>query len=251
MTTKTELQQNIKDAIQANPDSDDKEIARIVYSKNHPGEEYKKGSSPSPQYVAKIRGRISYESRAPEIEVTGEQIPEPPTTDAEPEPEEPPYTPESYTLPTEETPTKTTEPSLFEGEEIVRVGFDGVAAFTNWSGWKLDPKDATDKKFMQASARMMEKHAPGAISQFGDEIMFVVSAASSVGPRIRDYKKHLDSEKPIIPPLPSPIPTGPESKIPPTETPSPNPTETTKAIDEGPRSIGDDQFKRRLGGQLR
>lgn len=243
MTTKTELQQNIEDAILENKEADDKEIARIVFSKMHPGEEYKKGCSPSEQYVAKRRGRISYESQAPEIEVTGDQIPEPPTIEAETEAEIPFQIP-----PTEEKPPETAEPSLFNGKQIVKVSFDGIAAFAGWEGWKLDPKDEVDSQFIEASDRMITKYGPGFIEKWGDEVMFVISAGTTIGPRIRDYKKHLDEQKPkpekapgTVDPTPELNTTPAETKIAPSDTP----------LDDGPRSVGDDAFKKRVGGQLR
>jgi hypothetical protein len=247
MITKTELQQAIKDAILGNTTADDKEIARIVYSTKNPGKEYKKGCSPSPQYVAKIRGRLSIESAPPEVEVTGEPVPEPPTIEEESEAEP---TTETFEIPPPE-PETPEQPSLFDGKQIVKVGFDGIAAFAGWEGWKLDPKDEVDAQFIEASDRMITKYGPGFIEKWGDEVMFVISAGTTVGPRIRDYKKHLDEKKQKTQtPLPPEAPKGESphellqkqgKEAPPVE---------TSAIDEKPRSVGDDKLRARIGGKL-
>jgi hypothetical protein len=245
MTDKTDLQQAIEDAILGNQSADDKEIARIVYSTKNPGKEYKKGCSPSPQYVAKIRGRLSIESAPPEVEVTGEPVPEPPTIEEEPEaePEKPFEIPE-----TPPEPEKPEQPNLFNGKQIVKVGFDGIAAFAGWEGWKLDPKDEVDAQFIEASDRMITKYGPGFIDKWGDEVMFVISAGTTVGPRIRDYKKHLDEKKQSTkPPELAKPEESPEIAV--DKAPSPNP-ENPSALDEKPRSVGDDKLRARIGGKL-
>jgi hypothetical protein len=248
MTDKTDLQQAIEDAILGNQSADDKEIARIVYSTKHPGKEYKaKGCSPTAQYVSKVRGRLSIESAPPEVEVTGEAetVPEFPTIDEEPEPEP---SSESFEVPPSE-PEKPEQPSLFNGKQIVKVGFDGIAAFAGWEGWKLDPKDDTDAQFIEASDRMITKYGPGFIEKWGDEVMFVISAGTTVGPRIRDYKKHLDAQKTATS-APKIKKTPEETKILPAEATSPNPTENPSALDEKPRSVGDEKLRARIGGKL-
>jgi hypothetical protein len=168
-------------------------------------------------------------------------VPEPPTIEEEHEPEN------LLELPPPE-PEAPEQPSLFDGKQIVKVGFDGIAAFAGWEGWKLDPKDEVDAQFMEASDRMITKYGPGFIEKWGDEVMFVISAGTTVGPRIRDYKKHLDEKKQSTksPPLAKPE-ESPE--ISPDKAPSPNP-ETPSALDEKPKSIGDDKIRARLGGKL-
>ena len=252
MSTKTPLQQAIKDALRDHPTADDEEIARIAFSVIHPGEEYRK-SSPTPQYVSKIRGRVSLESQSPEVIVNPEEIPEPQTPEEQAAEE---TATEPFTLPGDEPKTETpTEPSLFDGKKIIKSGFDGLAAFTSWEGWKLDPKDDTDADFLDATERMIEKYAPGAIEQFGDELMFLVATATTIGPRVRDYRKHLDeATKKAIPAEyqvhPKAEDTAAASEIPPA-TPPPEATKPpAPAVDDTPRSVGDEAFKRRIGGHL-
>ena len=99
---------------------------------------------------------------------------------------------------------------------------------------------------------MIAKYAPGAIEEFGDEIMFLVATATTVGPRIRNYRKHLETETPKKEirqeeEKPAVNQTPEETKIPPVEAPP----ETGKfdKVDE-PKSIGGEKMAQRLGTKL-
>jgi hypothetical protein len=208
--------------------------------------------------VARRRGHLAQETRSPEVEVN---VPEPEKVNTG---EEAPVSPELQEQidqelrmqgpgETEEGEWKKkpeAEPSLFDGERIVKAGFDGIAAFTSWEGWKLDPKDPADKDFLEAADRMITKHAPQAVGEYGDELMFAVSTIGAIGPRIKGYRAYLEAEKPKPPPKPIAAEpakvdqTPAASEIPPVTAPPETGPLSTKT--EEPKSIGGDKMLRRL-----
>ena len=74
MSELTPLQADIFEVLKQHPGKDDKDIAKMVWSKNHPGEPYE-GKEPSKAYVGKVRGRFKTETQAPSFEI--EHVEEP------------------------------------------------------------------------------------------------------------------------------------------------------------------------------
>ena len=195
-STLTPLQQDINDAIEKNPSSDDRTIAQIVFLKNHPGEKWE-GKDPSFQYVMKLRKRIAILSRPPEIKVEKEkpvEIPEIPE-----EEKEKPIS-EQFAPPLEEVEEKPQVEGL-EPEDvsfIVTFTFDKIAEWTNYQGWRLDPKNRNDQRFLDLTAKMIDKYSPQILSEYFLEFMFCYTAIMTIAPKVKGYMDQRKKKEPII-----------------------------------------------------
>jgi len=197
----TPLQQAIKDAIDQHPNQDDEWIARYVYSQQtgEPMETWE-GRGPSTTYVAERRRKEEADAQPPIVEV------EMPSFLFEPEQEtdeDEDYDPLAYIEELdEEEPAEPEKPvtramadtmyTVTEDDALTLIGlpFNKLAKYTGYDGWRLDPRDPDDAKFIQLSHKMGHKYLPDVLANYGLEIMWTITALGFFGDRIVGYRQY-------------------------------------------------------------
>lgn len=235
MTKKlTPLQADIKEALEQHPDEDDEQIARRVWSKNHPGEPYP-NKEPSVVYVSGRRAVHSQEKpAAPSFNV---ELPTDffniPDEDDEPDEEADEFDPFNI-LSDEDTDEPTTPPPLLDVDSediefLVQYPFIILGKTTGWAGWELDPRDKADAKFIKVSAKMAEKYAPDILARYGLEVMFTVSALGFGATRIKGYREYRESQASAVQQAQSQQPAKPAQ---PKDEPAPEENSPSEAVDQ-------------------
>jgi len=220
----TPLQAVIKETIEEHPILDDKEIARLVFDKRYPDEEYQ-GKDPSHTYVGKIRRRLEIIGKPPEFHV---EEPEEPTDYGEyeiEEPEEPeiPFT-DDFEPPEFEEPV--TPPEFTEGftlddtEFILCFTFDKFADWTGYEGWRFSTDaqgrliDKNERRFAGLTHRMMEKYVPDLLEEYFMEFMFCYTGIMIVGSKTKGYLEWRKRNEPAIKKVESTVVENPPEEVP-------------------------------------
>ena len=180
----TPLQRQIYEVMRENPDMPDEMIAEIVFKKNHPDEEYK-GKNPTAYYVGRLRKRFQFLSEKvkgkPLIEVEKEEVEEEEEELGEEEIGEEEV---------EEAEEEEYKPSLLSNYKfIIQFTFDRIAQFTGWDGWRLDPNDPNDSKFIDLTAQIIDKYSPTVVEKWGLELIWGYTALMTLLPRIQQYRQ--------------------------------------------------------------
>jgi hypothetical protein len=246
MTDKTELQQAIEDAIKAHPELDDKAIAKVVWLQSHPTESYGKGCSPSHQYVGKIRGRLQFQSQAPEVNVEPPEETEEPKLEEGEEEEEQPFNPEAFPTPAEE-PEEQGLPSgegftSEDGEFLIEFTFDKLAEVTGYPGWALDPQNKSDKRFKALGSKILDKYVFPNLEKYALEVMFCYTGLMTVAPRIGGYRKFRETQKPLVNKIEEQAPPPQEE-----EPIQPKEDKPPSTLQPGQKANGESELMRRLG----
>jgi len=260
MTDLTPLQQGIKDAIELHPNKPDEWIAQYVYEDMNPGQSWEEAGrkSPTATYVAKRRRRHSKENQPPQIEVEMPEFLFTPADEESDDEEQEEFDPLSSLDEAEgEEPQEDAsqgkpvsasiqaamyDVSVDDVSTIIGLPFNKLAKYTGYDGWRLDPADPDDAKFIELSHRMGYKYLPDILERYGLEVMWSITALGFFGDRIVGYKKHRAEKQGSIeeqlkkeaPPEPEPEPEAPAEPEP--EKPKPKP---------GQLAAGEDEFTRR------
>jgi len=250
----TPLQQAIKDAITLHPNKEDEWIAQYVYEEMNPGQSWEQDGkkSPTATYVTKRRRRQAAETQTPIIEVeVPEFLFEPPEEPEEAEEFDPlsildevgeedqPEKPVSAAI-----TAAAYDISVDDVSTIIGLPFNKLAKYTGYDGWRLDPEDPDDAKFIELSHRMGYKYLPDILAKYGLEVMWSITALGFFGDRIVGYRHYRAEKVGTIEeqlkqepkPEPQPKPETPASEIPVKEAPQPK---------EGQLAQGEDEFTRR------
>jgi len=259
------LKERIEEKIQAHPQADDLEIAKMIYQDDHPGEEYP-GKAPSVQHVGRTRRKMQAMAGPPEFEV--EHVEEPvylePDED-EPPIEEPPFS-EEFEPPEIEVPEVEPKDDIpgFTGDDtafLLTFTFDRIADWTGWDGWRFTTDDQgrltdpNERRFADLTQRMADKYLPDIMDQYFLEIMFCYTGVMLIGGRTIEYGRWKKEQRPgPRKPVESTVvelETPPEPEISDAE----EPQATTNAEPEreplrpGQLAHGEDQLKKRLRRQ--
>jgi len=256
MSELTELQQAIKTVVDQNPGWDDEQVAKAAFSTLNPGESWE-GRGPTTTYVQKLRRRFARESRQPTIEV---EIPEflftTPEEDEETEPEDEEFDPfEGLDLePEQPTPTKaapaydtTVDFTDDDLNAIIGLPFSKLAAYTGYPGWRLDPTDPDDARFIHLTNKMAHKHVPDILDKYGLEVLWSISLIGFLGERMAGHRRHKAERS-------TALKKAQAEKEKPQEAPEPEPTPEPQAPPEpqlkpGELAVGEEEFRRRLKRQ--
>ena len=262
----TPLQADIKAMIQAYPEKEDRDIAELVFKKNHPDEPYE-GKDPSFQYVGKLRKRFDVEAQPPEIFIEAPEIPEVEEELEEGEEPEIPFEEEEFDYPEEITP-EPAEPEVegFTHDDVTFLlvfTFDKFADWSGWEGWRFSTDaqgkliDKNDRRFAGLTHRMAEKYLPDLLELYFLEFMFCYTAIMVIGGRTSGYLKWRKTRQPITKKVDSTIidkeqpekPEIPEEEAAETPTEAESERESERPLPAGALAHGEEELKRRLRRQ--
>jgi len=255
----TPLQAFIKETIEEHPVLDDKEIARLVFDKRYPDEEYE-GKDPSHTYVGKIRRRLAIIGKPPEFSIEEPEEPiayeiEEPEETEEPEiPFAEEFEPHEYEEPII-TPESVEGFTLDDTEFILCFTFDKFADWTGYEGWRFKTDstgrliDKNERRFAGLTHRMMEKYVPDILDEYFMEFMFCYTGIMIIGSKTKGYLDWRRRNEPVLNDLKdveSTVIEKPEESEEVTEIPTPDDEEE---LPPGAKAKGETGFMKRIRRQ--
>jgi len=205
------LKERIEETIHRHPDTDDQDIAKMIWEEDHPGEAWE-NKGPSEQYVGRVRRKTQALAGPPEFEVEipeedellpdyeeGEEIPEEPEIPFQEEFEPPEI---EYPEPEVEPPVE--GPTVDEIQFLVVFTFDKLADWTRFDGWRFSTDaqgrltDKNEKRFIKITSRMADKYLPEIFELYFLEVMFCYTAIMLIGGKAAAYRTWRKNQQPLL-----------------------------------------------------